>query len=156
MATAQKWAERAEKNPVGTVFRVVIILAVLIALIGGLGYAFSWFGEAGNVVKEEFGPRNSLVKYEWFKDASNQLEAKQQDIGVYETRLKALEEQYANVQRKDWPRDDREAYNQQTAELAGLKASYNALVAEYNASSEKFNWSYANTEGNIPRSYQTK
>ena len=57
---------------------------------------------------------------------------------------KALEAQYVGVQRNQWARDDREAYNQNAAEIAGVKASYNELAAEYNAKMAEVNWRFAN------------
>lgn len=152
----ENWEKAAEKGPMSFLFKLVVSFTLLVVFIGVIGYGAGWFSEAGDVAQKQFGPSASLVKYEWFKDASNALEAKSKDITVYEERLKSLEKQYEGVARKDWAREDREAYNQQFAEIAGLKASFNRIVREYNSNSEKFNWSYANTEGNVPRTYQEK
>lgn len=135
----------------GILFLSFIIVCVVI--VGG--YALGWFGEAASVVSEEFGPRNSLVKYEWFKDASFAIEAKASSIQVFEASIRDLEQQYADTPRKEWPRDDREALTQKQVELNGLKAAYNNLVGEYNAASSKFNWAYYNVD-NIPQTYQEK
>lgn len=140
---------------VGKVIAGVAGFVVLIGSVSVVSYTLGWFGEGATVVQQEFGPRKSLIKYEWFVDQSNAIKARENDISLYEDRIKSLEDQYKDVQRKDWPRDDREGHNQQKAELAGIKASYNDLVREYNANSQKFNWNYANPN-QIPQTYQVK
>lgn len=79
-------------------------------------------------------------RYEWFKNAAASLNKLQTDIGVYETRLKTLNESYTGKPRSDWPRDDRQLHGQIMAEVAGVKAQYNALAANYNAKIEKWIW----------------
>lgn len=128
----------------------VVFLVFLICLI------ISVAEKSYDVAQEQFGPKQSLVKYEWFKDASNAIESKEQSIKVYESSIEELKKTYEGVSKKDWPRDDREALNQKEVELNGLKTAYNNLVEEYNSNSSKFNWKYANTEGNVPRTYQKK
>ena len=105
--------------------------------------------EAADVAHEEFGPRELLRKYEWFKDASAKLDKKKADIKVYKNRLKTLADTYEGEKRKDWAKEDREQYNQISAEIAGVQASYNTLAAEYNAQMAKFNWQFANA-GKLP------
>lgn len=127
------------------------LVFVLFSLgFGIVGSVFNWFGEAKQVAQKEFGPSAMLQKYEWFKDAAAQLEKKQADIGVYEGRVKSQDEAYKGVARKDWPRDDREQRSIWESEVAGAKASYNSLAAEYNAQMAKFNWSFANI-GELPK-----
>lgn len=79
---------------VGSVIGVVILL-------GTVGYVGGIFSEGAQVVQQEFGPKASLVKYEWFKDASNALEAKANDIALYENVLKNMDSQYEGVAKKD-------------------------------------------------------
>ncbi|OHA05420.1 MAG: hypothetical protein A2934_04185 [Candidatus Sungbacteria bacterium RIFCSPLOWO2_01_FULL_47_10] len=131
---------------------VKVILAVFAfsVLIGGLGYVAGWFGEAAKVVQDEFGPKAMLEKYEWFKDAAANLEKKQADVAVYEGRIKAMDETYKELPRQKWPREDREQYNVWVSEVAGVKASYNQLAADYNAQMAKFNWAFANV-GELPK-----
>ena len=125
------------------------VLAVIV-LLAAAGYTLGWFQEAAQVTREEFGPRALLQKYEWFKDASAQLDRKRVDIGVYEARLEALEAAYDGAQRRDWDRVDKQQDNLWQAELAGVISSYNGLAAEYNAEMSKFNWRFANV-GELPR-----
>ena len=129
------------------VFLGVLAATVLLWLTG---YSLGWFQEAAEVSREEFGPRALLQKYEWFKDASAQLDKKQVDIRVYEARLEALEAAYDGMQRSDWDRVDKQQGNLWQAELAGVISSYNGLAAEYNAEMSKFNWRFANV-GDLPR-----
>lgn len=105
--------------------------------------------EALDVAHEEYGPRASLKKYEWFKDAAAALDAKVADIKIYEVRVNGLQEQYGDQPRSTWAREDREQYNINVAELAGLKASYNSLAADYNSQMSKINWSFAEV-GKLP------
>ena len=48
-----------------------------------------------------------------------------------------------------WPREDREQFNLWEQEVAGIKASYNMLAADYNAQMAKFNWAFAE-RGKLP------
>jgi len=150
---AQDWKsyeKAAEKGPMAIAVKVILAMFVLSALVGVLGYAFGWFGEAAKVAQTEFGPEAMLKKYEWFKDAAAQLEKKQADVTVYETRTKSMNETYKHLSREKWPREDREQFNVWQSEVAGVKASYNQLAAEYNSQMTKFNWRFANV-GDLPK-----
>ena len=149
----QSWEDyekAGEHGPMKLALKVVVGAAILFAVIGAIGYGFSWFGEAAKVAQDEFGPKELLRKYEWFKDAAAQLEKKQADIAVYEGRMKAMDETYKDLPRQNWPREDREQYNVWSSEVAGVKASYNQLAAEYNAQMAKFNWRFTN-QGDLPK-----
>lgn len=140
----------AARGSTAVVLKVFLGVLGVIVLLGLTGYGLGWFQEAAEVSREEFGPRAVLQKYEWFKDASAQLDKKQADIGVYESRLDALEAAYDGVGRAEWDRVDKQQSNLWRAELAGVIASYNGLAAEYNAEMSKFNWRFANV-GDLPR-----
>ena len=149
----QNWEDyekAADKGPLHIGLKVVFAVTVLTAVVGGIGYGFGWFGEAAKVAQQELGPSALLQKYTWLKEAHAQLEKKQADIKVYQARQKALSDQYAGVPRGQWPRDDREAYNQMTTELAGVKASYNDLAAQYNAKMAEVHWAFTNV-GQLPQ-----
>ncbi len=143
------YEKAAEKSPFSLAVKVIIGLTVLCAFIGVISYTFGWIGEAADVTKKEFGPKALLLKYEWFKNASAELDKKQADIKVYEQRVVEQDKDYAGVLKKDWPRDARETRSQWQNEVAGVKASYNSLAAEYNAQMAKFNWRFANS-GELP------
>lgn len=142
-------ADRAERGPWHAGCAIVVVVLALMIPLGIVGWLLGWFTEAAQVAQEEFGPRAMLKKYEWFKDASATLDKKAADIKVYETRMKNLEEQYKGVARSNWPRDERETFNQWSTELAGIKASYNQLAASYNAAHSKINWTFADV-GSVP------
>ncbi len=150
----QDYEKAAKRGPMTIAVKVILAVFVLSFLVGGIGYVAGWFGEAAQVAQEEFGPRAALEKYEWFKDAAAQLEKKQADIAVYEGRQKAMNETYQDLARQKWPREDREQYNVWSSEVAGVKASYNALAADYNAQMAKFNWRFANV-GELPKGADT-
>jgi hypothetical protein len=149
----QGWSDyekAADEGPLAFAMKAVVGVFILGVFISVVGYGLGWFGEAAVVVREEFGPRAMLVKYEWFKDAAAQLEKKQADITVYEGRMKAVDETYKDLPRQKWPREDREQYNVWSSEVAGVKASFNSLAAEYNSQMAKFNWRFANV-GELPQ-----
>ncbi len=150
MKTWDSYEKAAEKGPIQIGIKVILTLFVLGGIIWGLGTTFSWFGEAANVAKQEFGATALLKKYEWFKDASAELDKKIADISVYQKRVDSLISDYDGVARKDWPRSDREQMSIWQTELAGVKASYNSLASEYNSQMAKFNWSFANA-GQLPQ-----
>lgn len=142
------------RGPFGYFTKVIVLLFLLSAVIGGLGYVFGWFSEGAAVIQEEFGPRAMLKKYEWFKDASAQLDAKAANITAMEQRVVGMEQSYTEegrlLPRTKWARPDVEQYNQWLNEVAGLKANYNSLAAEYNANMAKFNYAFAN-QGTLPK-----
>jgi len=136
--------------------RLFGVFALLVALSGGLGVFACAVGliggaatNAATVVQKEFYPDALLRKYEWFKDASASLDKKQADMRVYDVRLRSLASQYDGVPRGKWARDDREQHSIWASEVAGVKASYNQLAAEYNAEMVKFNWRFTNV-GDMP------
>lgn len=135
---------------INSILKIGVPIMLAFFILGMLGYGLSWFGEAGQVAKEEFGPRASLEKYEWFKDASSQLEKKKEDINIYLQRINSFEQDYEGVKRKDWDRIDKQTYSQYQQELAGVRSSYNKLAAQYNANSVKFNWSIYKGNSDIP------
>lgn len=139
----------AEQGPLSFVLKVVVGFFIVSVFVGVVGYSLGWFGEAAQVAGEEFGPRAMLQKYEWFKNASAQLDAKRANVEVLDSRMKAMQASYQGVLRGNWPREDREQYNVWVSETAGVKAGYNQLAAEYNAQMAKFNWRFANA-GELP------
>jgi hypothetical protein len=148
----QSWEDyekAAKQGPVKIVVKVLVALFVLSTAMSIIGYGMGWFREAGQVLKEEFGPREMLRKYEWFKDASAQLDKKVADVEVYASRISTMNETYSGLKRNEWPREDREQMNVWASEVAGVKASFNTLAAEYNSQMAKFNWRFANA-GQLP------
>jgi len=144
--------KRLEAGPMSAL--KLVLIAVVVLMVAGLGLrivggALGWFGEAVTVAREEFGPRAMLQKYEWFKDAAAQLDKLNADIRVYDQRQTSLVEAYAGTPRTAWPRDDRQEWSLIASEVAGVKAAYNGLAAEYNAEMAKFNWAFANA-GQLP------
>lgn len=150
----QDYEDAANRGQMAIAIKVIIALFVLGTLVSVIGYGLGWFGEAAKVAQEEFAPRAMLRKYEWFKDAATQIEKKQADITVYTGRMTAINETYKDLARQKWPREDREQYNVWSSEVAGVKASYNSLAAEYNAQMAKFNWRFANV-GELPKGADT-
>ena len=130
-------------------FKYIIIGAAILALLGGIGFVLGFFGEAATVAQEELGPRAALTKYEWFKNAHATIAEKQATITTMEQDVARMEADYGETPRKDWDRTDKQQINQWRREVSGLKASYNAVVADYNARSSMANWS--SFEGDVPQ-----
>lgn len=137
------------RGPISYVTRWIFILAA-ISLIGGAVFGFvRYVQDAGKVVEQQYSPSVLLKKYEWFKDASAQLDAKMANIDAAQARIKSMEDGYNGTPRNQWVRADVEQYNLWQTEVAGLKANYNNLAAEYNAQMAKFNYRFTNV-GDLP------
>lgn len=148
--TWDSWERAANKGPEALMRKVGCLTIIVIVLVAPVAYLFGWFGEAAQVAREEFGPRELLRKYEWFKDASAALDAKLANLKQYEMRLKNLESAYGDDPRSKWSRDDRQQHSIWQSEMAGLAASFNELAADYNAQMAKFNWRFTNA-GDLPQ-----
>lgn len=146
---AEKRINESPRSAGWLLFKWLLVVIVALTVLGIFGRAVGWFGEAAQVAREEFGPRAMLQKYEWFKDAAAQLDKLNADIAVYETRRQSLTDEYKNIPRTEWPRDDRQEWSLIASEVAGVKATYNGLAAEYNAQMAKFNYRFANV-GDLP------
>lgn len=149
------WEKHEKKAASG--FRGLLVVGCIgIASISAVGFVFGIFGETAQVAKEEFGAKASLKKYEWFKDASASISKQKTNVMEYQQRIKSFESDYEGVKKSEWPRDERQEYNQLKSELVGIKQIYNDTVAEYNAQSSKFNWSmYDQTNGDVvPKSFE--
>lgn len=119
---------------------LALVAVPVTCVVGGVG----WFaGEAVGVARDEFGPRAAVRKYEWFKDAWAQLQAREANIKERKSQLAALEASYADTPRGQWPREDRQTWAQISAEISGMVAAYNDLAAEYNANRSKATFSFA-------------
>ena len=153
-------------------FLIVIGIGALLISLSVLGFVCHIAGTAGNfvggavdnagqVAKKEFYPDALLRKYEWFKDASAQLDKKQADIQIYTNKVKDMHKEYEGTKRKDWDRTDKETFSVWEQELAGIRASYNGLASEYNAQMSKFNYKFCNigecppgSTNPLPREYK--
>lgn len=145
--------------------RALIIVSVGCLFVTGcsvVGFGCGFYRNAVSVAKQELYPAALLQKYQWFKDAAAALDKKQADISVYDARLRSISETYGIPSKTNmWPRDVREQAAIWSSELAGIKASYNSLAAEYNAQMSKINWRFTNVgdmpDGGtpLPREYRT-
>ena len=127
----------------------IVLGCALMMNLTGCGMISEWLGGAKEVAQQEFGAKELLRKYEWFKNASATLDKKRADIKVYEASLVNMVADYEGVKRSEWARTDRENMNQWRAELAGVKASYNSIAGQYNAQMAKANWAFTN-KGSLP------
>lgn len=143
------------------VFLVVALVIMLLPVTWFAGVAFHLWGavstnvhSAVDVFQEQTEAHELLRKYEWFKDASAQLDKKKADIRVYDSRFANLKNAYSGQPRSAWSREDREQSNIWESEVSGIKASYNGLAADYNAAMAKINYAFCN-RGKLPQGAET-
>ena len=127
-----------------SIYSIIWKIFLVLAFIGVLSFGYSMLSSTAKVANKEFGAEAALKKYEWFKDASNEIERKLKDIQVYENKIEKL-----------CSNDKSNNCMIMQEQLFGLTSNYNGLVADYNSASSKFNWNLFNTE-NIPTNYKTK
>ena len=144
-----------------TVAFVVVLVIIGIPVMWFAGVAFHLWGAASanvhsaiDVLQEQTEGHELLRKYEWFKDAAAQLDKKKADIRVYDSRFSGLKNAYSGQPRSAWSSEDREQANIWESEVAGVKASYNSLAADYNAAMAKINYAFCNV-GRLPRGADT-
>jgi hypothetical protein len=130
-----------------------IALLVMIGLFFiGLGLrACSMANSGADLIQKTYDPQEMQKKYEWFKDAAAQCDAKIANLRDYEFRFNTFKEDYGkdSVNRSKWTREDRETYSQWQSEYLGVKQSYNDLAAQYNAQMAKWNYRFTNV-GDLP------
>ena len=131
-------------------FFIVIGVVLLLGVVSVGGMALNWMDEAATVAQEEFGPREMLRKYEWFKDASAQLDAKNSTIDRLRSQVAGMEADYEGIARPQWAREDRQTLSVWRADLTGAIGSFNLLAGDYNAQMAKFNYAFANA-GSLPQ-----
>lgn len=125
------WESVTRRVGSGPSWTIILIVALLLVM-SVIGRGCSVLNEAANVAQSELGPAALLKKYTWFKDAAASLDAKRADIAVYES----MASKHGNSELAD-------------SEVAGMKASYNRLAAEYNAAMSKINYRFCNV-GDLP------
>lgn len=143
-----EYQRATERGPWPAFWKVLGALVAMGFVVGLVGSAFSWWGNAKQTAFEQFSASALLKKYEWFKDAHAALDAKVATIKVYDQRLSHGVRDYGSDHSK-WPRDVREQAAIWESEQAGIVASYNDLAAQYNAQMAKFNYRFTN-RGDLP------
>lgn len=153
----KSWEDAADRGPGALLWKVFVLFLVCGAVLGFTGYTLGWFGEAATVAQNEFGPKAALAKYEWFVNQSNNIEKADQDIKLFESRVQGVQAQYAGygTDMSKWPPDVRMQFNHESQQaredLLAIVSNRNGLVREYNAASEKFNWSPFQTRPDKPK-----
>ena len=127
----------------------LIIMVPSVIFIRGCGMVENMATDGISTVEKQFSPSQLLKKYEWFKNASAQLDGKIATLGIYEERIERIDKAYQHFKQSEWGRADREQHNVWQSEYLGVKASYNQLAAEYNAAMAKFNYVFCNV-GTLP------
>lgn len=115
-------------------FIIVVVLSICSAMLRGCDF----FGGAADVVQETVDPRMMLKKYELFKNLASAIDKQKADIIAYQEDLKD-----STI--------DKDERKQLRAELRGLVANHNNLVAQYNSDMAKANYAFCNA-GKMPQS----
>lgn len=140
-----------------TTMKVIGYIILVVFLMAVFGIVTRNCRRAVDVAEQEFGPETALVKYEWFINTSEILDKKLKDISIFTVNIEEMENEYSAIPRAEWDRIDKQQMNQWKMELAGIKASYNDLAAEYNARSKQFNWKVFKAENpqyrGVPETY---
>lgn len=150
------WGDNVNSNPISFAIKAILVVALLSGIIAVISYGFGWIGQGANVVKDEFGPKAALKKYEWFVDQANRIKKMDQDITIFSQRQASIEKKYESYgkDKLKWSPDIRIQYNreiqQSTDDRTAIVSQRNTLVQEYNAASEKFNWAPFNTRTDKP------
>jgi len=114
-------------------FKTITLWLIAIIVIGGVGSivasGMGFFTSAAKVAHQEFSPEAMLRKYEWFKNASASLQKSESNLSAYSLRINSFKSDYEGVKKKDWPRDERQQYNQLQAEYQGMLQMFNATAA---------------------------
>lgn len=153
------YEKSAEKGPASLFLKVTALVVGCGLVLAAIGYGLGWFGEAAQVAQEEFGPRAALKKYEWFKEQAAAIKKMDQDVVMYEKRVKDVESRYSSYgeNRTKWPLDARIQYGHESQvardDLVAIASQRNNLVKEYNAASSKFNWSPFQTDPDKPNQF---
>lgn len=135
----------------------ILYFAGIFLFIALLAYGFGWLGEAGEVARDEFGPKAMLEKYEWFINQASAIEKMDQDIELFEKRVTGVDANYESYgeDKSKWAPHIQTTYNRERQQarddLTAVVSQRNNLVRDYNAQSEKFNWAAFETELNKPR-----
>lgn len=134
-----------EKDAYWTGWRVILFIGIFSAVLGIIGYATGWFGEAAQVAQEQYGARAMLSKYEWFINQSEAIKKMDADMKLYRDRVANVDSTYAvNGPKEKWDVITRQLYasDKQKAQtdLAAVISQRNGLAKDYNAQSAKFNW----------------
>jgi hypothetical protein len=129
-------------------------LFLLFFLFLGAFVSCRYVQDAKDTTFDQFKASELLRKYEYFKDVSANLDKKIADIQVYESRVTNMTKEYEGTKRINWAKEDREQMSVWQSEVAGVKASYNSLAAEYNSAMSKFNYSFCNI-GTLPKGATT-
>lgn len=125
---------------VTVVLAIAFTLAITMSVLSGV----SWFASRTiDVVKQQIDPQELLRKYELFKDESAALDAKLASITIKEYQLR-------EVRSLPMDRTNREQLMIWQQELGGMKYSFNALAADYNAQMAKINYAFCNV-GQLPQ-----
>lgn len=130
---------------IGILIVGILIVGAPILLI--MSHATQWFGQATNVIHNEFSPQTMLNRYNWFKDCYSRINSFDANISAYKNTLIETRKTYGEP--NTWPVDVRKDISLQTREINGILSMRNNLASEYNANMAKFQFRFTNV-GDLP------
>ncbi len=151
-----EYEKAGERGPMSGFLKWFVLLVAISVVISGTGYVLGWFGEAASVAQKEFGATATLRKYEWFIEQSAMIGKMDKDVELFRGRVAEVKTRYAIFgEPKDWTPDVRIQYNAEVKtaneDLIAMISQRNNIVREYNAASEKFNWTPFKTRPDAPQ-----
>jgi len=119
-------------------------------MIGVVGFALGWFGNAGQVANQELSPSALLAKYRLMLGQQNSLEELNKNILVYQTQLDSISTEYLpNTTRSNWAESDRQQYNNIQNAVSASKITFNNLAEKYNQEQKDMFYAFCNV-ANLP------
>jgi hypothetical protein len=151
-----EYESAVERGPMSGFLKWFLLLIVIFVIVSGTGYVLGWFGEAASVAQKELGATAALHKYEWFIEQSAMIGKMDKDVELFRGRITEVKTRYATFgEPKDWSPDIRVQYNAEVKtaneDLIAVISQRNNIVREYNAASEKFNWTPFKTRPDAPQ-----
>jgi len=114
-----------------------IPLAILVLILGGVGWVLGIFGQGAKIIEKTTDADNVIYNYEWFKQSYEDLQATDVKIKNAEAQIKSFEDSAGP--RKDWTFEDKTEHSRLNSVLLGLQNYREDLVAKYNARSKMAN-----------------
>jgi len=121
----------------------VPVVMVLVTAFG-VWFAFNALNPS-TPTTSEFGPKEMVEKYEWFKHTAAQLEKMQEEVLVYEHFMHEMCDSYGSpplVSIESWAEKGRDRFGRWAMEIFDLKRNYDTLARKYNAEMTPRIWKF--------------
>jgi hypothetical protein len=127
----------ADKGPVSLGVRVILIIAVLAIVGGGVRFLLMPANQAAKAVEKTLDADNAIYNYEYFKQAYQDICAMDKKIATAQAAVDEFSEDAGP--REKWDSQDKQEGARLKTNLTGLRNVRNDLVATYNARAKMVN-----------------